>query len=427
MSLKPYIVKNRALFIFAVAITGAVAGTAVWAFFFLMNLGLGLLWNALPRHFDFVAFPLVLCTIGGVVIGLVEKRNGPRPEPLGAVMQTVRETGRYRYDDLGKSGLAAILPLIFGGSVGPEAGLTGIIAGLCTWVGDRLKRFGADFQELTRMGMSAALSAIFAAPLFGFVAPLCGDPERDNEITFPKKTKVVLYLVAIIGALTPFIILQSLVGAAGGLPRFTGMELGVQELIWFLPLLVLGSLAGWIYHAFDALAARIARLFGDRILLRSVVAGVVLGACGTLLPFTLFAGEHQLNELAGSWMGMGALVLGATCFVKLFVTNLCIRCGWRGGNIFPVIFAGVALGYATAAVSGCDPVFCIVISAACVCGGVMRNPLMASLLLILCFPITALPLMFVAALVGGSIPLPARWTQPKTTAKPAETDETGAL
>ena len=35
--------------------------------------------------------------------------------------------------------VCAFLPLVFGSSVGPEAGLTGIIAGLCYWVGDNVK------------------------------------------------------------------------------------------------------------------------------------------------------------------------------------------------------------------------------------------------------------------------------------------------
>ena len=35
--------------------------------------------------------------------------------------------------------IAALLPLLIGSSVGPEAGLTGIIVGLCYWAGENLK------------------------------------------------------------------------------------------------------------------------------------------------------------------------------------------------------------------------------------------------------------------------------------------------
>lgn len=36
---------NRALFVACVVLTGALAGAFVWAFFFLMDVGLGFLWN----------------------------------------------------------------------------------------------------------------------------------------------------------------------------------------------------------------------------------------------------------------------------------------------------------------------------------------------------------------------------------------------
>ena len=77
---------NRVLFVACVVLTGALAGAFVWAFFFLMDAGLGLLWNdgrlALSGWLDNVApelsrgpfgvalFPFLICMLGGVVIGL---------------------------------------------------------------------------------------------------------------------------------------------------------------------------------------------------------------------------------------------------------------------------------------------------------------------------------------------------------------------
>ena len=242
---------NRLLFALCVLITGAIAGAFVWAFFFCMDIGLGLLWEKLPQMlgaavgrevpalasgpFGFAAWPLIVCLIGGLAIGLYDKHVGFAPEELNVVMGKVKGEGRYPYDHLGKRSLSALLPLLFGGSVGPEAGLTGVIAGLCTWVGDRMRRFGADFRAMTVAGTQAALTALFTAPLYGFAAPLAGTadwrvPEGEVDIKLPRAGKAAVYLCAVVGALGAFFGLAELIGGGGGLPRFSAANVGPREL-----------------------------------------------------------------------------------------------------------------------------------------------------------------------------------------------------
>ena len=132
----------------------------------------------------------------------------------------------------------------------------------------------------------------------------------------------------------------------------------------------------------------------------------MLAVLGILLPFTMFAGEVQAEQLGEVWASMGALALLATGFAKVMVTPLCIRFGWRGGHFFPVIFAGVSIGYGMATLTGADPVFCLCACTAALVGAVMRQPLMAVLLLFLCFPVKGVVVMFLAAALGAAIPLP---------------------
>ncbi len=423
--------KNRALFIVCTLITGACAGACVWAFFKLMNIGLSFLWNELPTRlfdvlqrsapdivqampllfsgvFKFLPWTLLLCVGGGFAIGLFQKRFGELPEDLNTVMAQVKQDGRYDYSHLGRMSVAALLPLVFGGSVGPEAGLTGVIAGLCTWVGDRLRRFGADFRDLTCAGVQAALSALFTAPLYGFVAPFTGSASEIPEqgaLNVPQHYKIVAYLCAVAGALAAFMGLGALFGGGMGLPRFESFAVTASELCWFVVLVVVGTAAGWLYHSGNAFASVLYSHIKSPVT-RCVLAGVLLAAVGTALPLVMFAGESQSEIVMEAYVRIGAAALIATGLLKPFITAVGIKLGWRGGHFFPLIFSGICLGYGFALLVGIDPVFsCASCTAACM-AAVMRQPLMTALLLFLCFPVEGVVIMLVAALMGAAIPLP---------------------
>lgn len=417
---------KRLLFAVLTIAFGAFAGAFAWAFFFLMNSGIGLLWDTVPNLLasagvPTLPFPLVVCMAGGLVIGLFAKRFGPYPQTMNEVMAQVKKTGRYEYDKLGPSFFGALLPLLFGGSIGPEAGLTGVIAGLCTWVGDRLRFAGTEMRELAQAGTAAVITAIFATPLFGLAVPAAGvadgsqGPRTASEMRLdvPKPLKAAIYILAAAGALGTMMLLGSLFGQGGGLPRFTDMALGLPELLWALPCALVGAAAGWLYFPLGAAARRLAAALGDRPVAKAVVAGAILGTCGTVLPFTLFAGEAQTEVLAQTWTALGAGVLVATGFLKVLATQFCLNLGWRGGHFFPLIFAGIAIGYGLAVLTGVDPVFALCAVTGALLGAVMRQPVMTALLLFLVFPVKGAIVLLAAAALGSLLPVPARWREPR--------------
>lgn len=327
---------NRALFLVSVAVTGAFAGAAVWLFFFVMEHGIDYLWTEIPHAlgvaspelasgpFGFLPYPFFVCLLGGLLIGLYEKMTDTKTDNLNQVMAKVKQDGRYPYDNLGKLSLAALLPLLFGGSIGPEAGLTGVIAGLCSWVGDRMRRFGAEFRELTLLGTQAALTALFTAPVFGFVAPLAGsadgqgedadDESASDEITIklPKAQKTVVYGIAIAGGLGTYLLLGQLVGGGMGMPRFESAEVGNLELAWLIPLALLGTVCGWLYFVSEHASEALSHAIGERPVVKAMMAGLALAICGTLLPYTMFAGETQADVLMETYLTIPAGVLIAT-------------------------------------------------------------------------------------------------------------------
>ena len=401
-------VVNRAVFLLSVVLTGAIAGVFVWLVLLAMNVGLALVWDGLASWFGRY-YPILMCMVGGVVIGLFARRYGQYPEDLPTVMAKVKRDGRYGYDKLERMSVAALLPLVFGGSVGPEAGLTGVIAGLCSWVGDRMKRFGADFRELSEAGVTATLSALFTAPLYGFAAGISGRPSGDGEApTMSRWTRAVVYVCAIAGALGAMLALNHFIGGGMSLPHYDWDAVGRTEVLWLIPLILVGAVAGWLYCISDSLMSKASDRVGDRPVLKPVLAGAVLGVFGVVMPMTMFSGESQVEELDVLWTSMGAAALLVLGFAKVFVTSMCVNMGWRGGHFFPIIFAGISIGYGMAMLTGADPVFCLCVVTAALVGGVMRKPVMAVLLLFLCFPLLAAIPMLLAAFVGSRLPLP-KW------------------
>lgn len=397
---------NRGIFLASVFTTGAVAGSFVWLLLFLMNLGISFIWDRIPVYLG-QFYPLIVCVIGGVIIGFFTKRYGPYPDDMMTVMAKVKQTGRYDYDDLAPMSVGALLPMVFGGSVGPEAGLVGAIAAICTWVGDRLKRFGSQFKELTEAGMYAAISAIFTAPLFGFAGGLSEDGPKNKDVpVVSKRFKVVIYIFAIAGALITFLLLSNHVGGGLSLPHYSDIEYGIDEFVWLIPISLVGSIAGWLFCVCDVSFGSVSRKFEGKPVMKATIGGIALGLCGIVLPLTMFAGEVQAEELNEIWMTLSVATLVMTGLVKIVLTAFGVNMGWRGGHFFPVIFSGISIGYGLSMAIGIDPIFCICATTAAVVGGVMRRPVMAVLLLFLCFPFHSVIVLAIGALIGAYLPLP---------------------
>jgi len=76
------------------------------------------------------------------------------------------------------------------------------------------------------------------------------------------------------------------------------------------------------------------------------LVGLGMGIIGALLPLTLFSGEEQTAELITEAAEISVVMLIVLIITKLFATSLLLATGWKGGYIFPILFASVALGLA---------------------------------------------------------------------------------
>lgn len=194
-------------------------------------------------------------------------------------------------------------------------------------------------------------------------------------------------------------------GGGMGMPRFESAEVGSLELVWLIPLALVGTVCGWLYFVSEHASEALAHAMGEHPVVKAMLAGLALAICGTVLPYTMFAGETQADVLMETYLTIPAGVLIATGLVKAMLTPALINLGWRGGHFFPVIFSGVS--WATALPSSPAPIRSFASPSArprrwarYASAGHGRGP--AAYV----FPTQGIVCMIIAAAIAAGIPLP---------------------
>lgn len=393
---------KRIRFLFFAVCIGGVIGAFIWAFLRVMGIGQELVFTVLPEQIHIPCFVLVVCILGGLVIGVYEKLFHASPDNMETVMAVIKKDGKYPCDRLMIRTLGALLPLVFGASLGPEAGLTGIIAGLCFWAGRKFRYAGKHIEELSQIGLGAALGVIFGSPLFGYSF---STEEDGSAADYAKSVRMVTYIAAILGGFGVFVLLGSLLGGGAGLPRLSAPGIGDRERFFVVPLIPAGIAAGIVYTISHAASSRFFDALRGKcdVIVCTVLGGICLGVFGMLVPFSMFSGESQMEVLAETYLEYTPVLLIGIGIAKIFLTNVCIQSGWKGGHFFPVIFAGVSIGYGMGMLCSIDPVFAASVVTAALLGYMMKKPVAVVLLLMLCFPMDAIVWMLAAAAAGAGV------------------------
>ena len=390
------------------AVIGAVSGILFWVFLFLVQKGTWLLWDLLPnRVLSFSWYPIAVCTIGGLLIGLFRKKFGNYPEDMMTVLGTVKKTGTYPYRKIVILAVAALLPLIFGASVGPEAGMVGIVVALCCWAGENLKFAGSRSKEYSEIGAAVSLSVLFRSPLFGILnVEETAEGEEGKPSSVSKPTKILLYCVATGAGFGCFYLLNLITGQkTAGFPSFDNIRLEGADYALFLLYLVCGIFFGLFFQMSETLFEKIAKRIPPVV--SEVLAGLVLGIVSFLLPVVRFSGEEALGELIEGFALYAPLAMIGIAFLKVIMTNLCIQLGLKGGHFFPLIFGAATLGYGISLLffpgNGAHATFAAAVVTAGTLGVTLKKPLAVSMLLLLCFPVKSLLWILPAAALASFV------------------------
>ncbi len=278
-------------------------------------------------------YPIVICTIGGAAIGLFRKYFGDYPQTMKTVIGVVKKTGTYPYRRIVVILIGAILPLIIGCSVGPEAGMVGVIVALGCWVNDNLKFAQKNANLYSKVGMAVSLSALFASPLFGFFSAVENEdmPSTEYQGNGDSDSKLLIYGISIVSSLGMLTLFNHLFGKVSeGFPSFGK----VQPDEWDLAMTVIYFVCG------------------------EVLAGMILGLVVTWLPVVQFSGESQMAILITDYAKYTPIAMIGIAFLKVLITNMCIQMGLKGGTLFSSHLCSCLPGirYLTAGIfNGCSP------------------------------------------------------------------------
>ncbi|MFI1764620.1 ion channel protein [Streptomyces sp. NPDC020800] len=312
----------------------------------------GVLWKNLPdalgigRYSVLWIFVMLIAT--GIAVGLVVWKvpghAGPDPATMGLnapALPPVVLPGLL---------LAAALMLAGGPSLGPENPIIAVNVGLAVWLGRRFLP-GLPGSLWMALAEAATLGALFGTPVAAALViseALAG--QRIRGLLWDNLFAPLAAAAA--GALTTDLVHHATFDLH--LPPIGRPDAG--DVLAAIVIASAGAVLGMgAVYVFPHLHRAFQRLRHPMLMLP--VGGAVLGALGALGgPLTLFKGLDQIGELARDPEGWSAGQFATMTVVKLAALTVAATCGFRGGRIFPGVFAGTALGLcAHALVPGVPP------------------------------------------------------------------------
>jgi H+/Cl- antiporter ClcA len=384
-----------------VILLGAVSAVITFIFVVLQNTGTYLVWEQaqLASGLDARLFTLLVCTVGGLLVGLLVKFFGDHNAIFAELMQEFGKTGRFDYRHAPGIVVTALVSLISGASLGPEAPLADACGGLGTLAGDKLKLNEQETRTMGYSGLSAMLASFITNPFAGALLSL---ESAQGGLTGAQIYFWGLFpsLLASAVATVVFVVLTgSFFDTLYVFPAYTPQ---MKDLLMAVPFSLVGSLAGLLFMLALKGMRKLIQPLNKRLVLRGLVGGLGMGIIGALLPLTLFSGEEQTVELIQEAAEIGIAMLIVLAICKLLATSLLLVTGWKGGYIFPIMFAGVALGMAGHLVFPDTPVAVTV--AATVAGALvsaLRAPLFAALFTLVLVEADTAPVVAVAVLISA--------------------------
>lgn len=319
------------------ALVGVVSAVALIAVSVLAERLQDVLWDDLPDALDVgpdsawwvIAMLTAVGLVSGLIIWLVPGHAGPDPATQSLISPPIGPAV------LPGLALVLVVSLAGGVSLGPENPIVAINVALAVWLGGR-SSLGLGTRQWVAFAAAGTIGAMFATP----VAAALVLSESPGDPTGPSAWDRLFgpLVAAASGSLTMAAFGQPVLSVA--VPPYPGVEwthlLSASAIAAAaaVPCIVAVYAFPVVHAAFHRLTHPVAAL---------TVGGLILGVLGAIGgPITLFKGLDEMKQLVTQDNSAGrlAVIVG----IKLVAVVVASASGFRGGRVFPAVFAGVASG-----------------------------------------------------------------------------------
>ena len=322
-------------------LTAAISAVGALIFIAIVNVVTGLLWPNPPGWEPFSGSWTIVAimTVAGLIVGLIHRFAGAKQ--LDVFDGMVK--GKLDHRLVPGSLLVSLVSLVGGFSLGPEVPTGFIGGGVGTWLSEKRKLSAEVEKSNVISGVAGAWAGLFTSP-FAVILMVLELTHFQSALYY--STLLIVAAAAVLG----FSLFFGLAGDAfANILRILNLP-SYDLAIWHLGVAVilglLGVLIALLYLTMMKITRRLAAPLDKQPVIRSTLAGFLLGLLAMALPITLFLGTNGLvieTEQAAQ-IGVGLLILFA--LAKMLALAGALSTGFIGGPIFPLLFVGGTLGTA---------------------------------------------------------------------------------
>lgn len=373
------------------ALAGALAAVTLWG----MNSVNHWVWSLSDARW-FIGLAII---VGAGLIALI--RRVTEDADLNAQLAQAHDVLHLKKRNTLFLALSAVIAIGFGGAVGPEAGLVAVVSEASAIVALLIARSRAEARLIGDTGAVAALSGLYGAPP-GAAVYADSFNEAKHEVAHESTPLPLKFLGAVTG-LGGFLLVERWLMPGGelrlSLPAYTAPQDG-SDLLWAIIPALLGACAGAVLRISRPFIVSTLKQLGDPVV-QTLVGSAVFAGLAMVVPLIRFSGHHELVHMLEHGLDAGWPLLLGLGLLKAFALALCLSCGWRGGEIFPLLFAGAVLSMVAVAWLPSTPLTVALVAgmtAAATAG--MGKPIAVLLIMLLLTGVSAPGALCVGALIG---------------------------